>query len=140
MKCDDLAIIEQTVGDGIANSASPGFIFGRGGNAAANSWLINNEVPSNITGIPFGLSNGKILQIWAASQDIDTYDINIYHHLGDEISLTLMTTISIVATRQQFFGPVDFGIVLVPQNVQLAARIVNGNAKNPKCSVFVGGI
>ena len=137
--CDDIPLIEQMIGFSISNSASPGFIFGRGGNAAANSWLINNEVPSNITGIPFGLNNGKLLEVWAASEDVDTYSVEVYWHLGDEVSLTLLTTVNVVATRQDFFGVLDFGVVNVPPQIQLATKLVGGSAKNPKVALFVGG-
>jgi hypothetical protein len=137
--CDDIPLIEQMIGVSIANSASPGFVYGRGGNVPAGSWLINNEVPSNITGIPFGLDNGKLVAVWGASQDIDTYDIEIYWHLGDSVSLTLLTTVSVISLRQDFFDISDFGTVNVPKNVQLATRITNGSAKNPKCALFIGG-
>jgi hypothetical protein len=137
--CDDIPIIEQMIGFSISNSASPGFIFGRGGNASSNTWLINNEVPSNITGIPFGLNNGKLLEVWVASENVDTYDIEVYWHLGDEISLTLLTTVNVVAQRQDFFGVLDFGLINVPTEVQLGAKITGGSAKNPKVALFVGG-
>ena len=137
--CDDIPLIEQLIGNKLATSANPGFVFGRGGNVTSGSWLLNNDVPSNITGIPFGLLGGNLLQVWAASQNVDTYDIGLYWHLGDEIGLTLLATMNIVAERQDFFGIPDFGTVPVPSNVQIAVRISNGAAKNPKASVFIGG-
>ena len=137
--CDDIPLIEQLIGNKLASSANPGFIFGRGGNSSNNTWLLNNDVPSNITGIPYGLSGGNLLQVWVASENVDTYSIEIYRHLGDEVALTLLTTVSVVSTRQAFFGIPDFGSVPILSNVQIATRLVGGSAKNIKVSVFIGG-
>ena len=142
LKCTQLALVEQLIGAGIANSASPGFVYGRGGNVPGNSWYLNNAVPSNITGVAFGLNNGKVLAVWAVSQNIHTYDIAVYEHLGDEIALTLLATVSIVAARTQIIVPTDaeFTHSADPsKDVQLGCRIINGSAKNPKCSLFLGG-
>lgn len=137
--CDDIPLIEQLIGNKLATSANPGFLLGRGGNVPNGSWLFNNDVPSNITGIPFGLAGGNLLQVWAASQNVDTYSIEVYYHFGDEVGLTLLTTVTVVALRQDFFGIADFGSVPVPQNVQIAGKLVGGAAKNPKASIFIGG-
>ena len=117
-------------------TSTPGFSFGRGGNAAANSWYINNEVPSNLVGIPIGTSNSEITEIWCGSENTDTYDVEIYEHEGDEVNLTLLTTVSIVANRTQNFTGLT---VSVTTGRQIAVKIVNGNAKNPKVFVIIKG-
>lgn len=139
LKGCDIAIVEQLITSGISTSASPGFVYSRSGNATPGTWLSNNSVPSNITGIPFGLDNGKVVQIWAASQNIDSYTIEVYHHLGDETSLTFLTSVNVVSVRQDFFGITDFGSVPIPKNVQMAVKLVGGAAKNPKVALFLGG-
>lgn len=115
--------------------ALPGFDFGRSGNAAANSWLLNNAVPSNLVGIPVGMSSAFITEVWVGSENVDTYDIEIYEHEGDEINLTLLTTVNIVALRTATFSV----NVAITTGRQMAVRIVNGNAKNPKVYVLVKG-
>lgn len=142
MKCDDLAIIEQLIGGAVANSVSPGFTYGRSGNVPAESWYINNEVVSNITGIPFGLQAGKILAVWAGSQLTATYDIEIYEHEGNEVNLTLLATINIVALTSAIIIPTDteFNQSADPsQFKQIGCKLVNGSAKFPKVSIFLGG-
>ena len=75
-------------------SASPGYAFGRSGNRVANDWLnIYGQIRSNRTGIPFGLNNGRIIEIWAGNEDINTFDITIYEHQGDSVGLTSLTTV-----------------------------------------------
>ena len=112
-------------------SASPGLGFGRSGNVSANTWLLRTgSVPSNKTGVALGISNPQLKQIDVGSEEVDTYDIQIYEHEGDEVNLTLLTTVSIVATRTASFDVNDFGTVTATQGRQLAVKLTNGSAKN----------
>lgn len=145
MKCGDLAITEQLIGDAIANSVSPGFVYGRSGNVV-EGWLKNNEVFSNRVGLPFGLNNGLLLSVWCGTQNLNTYDIEIYEHEGDEVNLTLLVTLQItVATRTKIFTQADIKTanggndVSVGTLKQLGVKIKNGPANEPKVSLFVGG-
>jgi hypothetical protein len=122
--------------DKVNTVATPGFSFGRSGNASSNSWLLNNEVPSNLVGVPIGISNASITEIWVGSEDVDTFDIKVYEHEGDEINLTLLTTVSIVTSRTDTFTSLS---IPVTTGRQIATRIANGSAKNPKCFVLIKG-
>jgi hypothetical protein len=118
--------LAETVGA----SASPGFQFGRSGNLANNTWLnVVGSVPSNRAGITVALSNPVITNVYVASEDADTYDVAIYEHEGDETNLTLLGSVSIVASRSEVFTV----LISVTEGRQLACRITNGSAKN--CNV-----
>jgi len=110
----------------INTSASPGFSFGKSGNVAANSYLNNETVPSNIAGRFVYISSAVITRVFVSTQNIDTFDLNIYSHEGDEINLTLLGSVSVVAARGG-----EFTVNLaVATSKQLAIRVVNGSAKN----------
>lgn len=130
-------LISQTSGEAIRElattlgvSASPGFQFGRGGNLAANTWLnVVGGVPSNRAGITVSLTNPIITNVYVASENADTYDVDIYEHEGDEVNLTLLGSVSVISTRSDTFSV----SIIATEGRQLAARIVNGSAKN--CNV-----
>lgn len=122
--------------DLVANSASPGFTWGRSGNNSTNTWLLNDTVPSNRAGRTLMFAGLSITDVFTATEDANTYDLSIYSHDGDEINLTLLTTVSIVAARTGQF-PVN---IAVPQGKQLASRITSGSAKNVVCGLVLKAI
>ena len=124
----------------VNTSASPAFSFGRSGNVSNNTWLLRpGGVPSNKTGIPVGISNGTIRQIDIGSEDIDTYNISIYEHEGDQVNLTLLTTVNVISTRTDIFTSSDFGTVNVTQGKQIAVRVSSGSAKNLGVDITLTG-
>ena len=117
-------------------SASPGFNFGRAGNASAGTWLqITGGVPSNKAGITVALTNAEIKGIFVANENISTFDLEIYEHEGDSINLTLLDTVSIVTARSASFS------VMVPVTTgrQLAIQISSGTAKNINVGLQLSG-
>jgi len=136
-------LISDNVGDAIREvetkitaSASPGFSFGRGGNIPSGTWLYRvGSVPSNKTGVPIGISNPVLISIKVGNENISTFDVQIYEHEGDEINLTLLTTVSIVNTRTQSFT------VSIPITTgrQLAAYISAGSGKNVGVDLQLSG-
>ena len=110
----------------LAVSASPGFTWGRSGNTPSGTWLLNDTVPSNKAGRTVSLSAPSITQVFVASEQIDTFDIGIYEHEGDEINLTLLGTVSIITSRTGVFN-VAFPVT---SGRQLATKIETGSAKN----------
>ncbi len=110
----------------INESASPGFTWGRGGNLPNNTWLLNDTVPSNRAGRTIMFDDLTITDVFVATENIDTYDVSIFSHDGDEINLTLLVTVSIVAARSGQFTVSS----AVAKNKQLASRITDGSAKN----------
>ena len=109
----------------IPGNASAGYEYTRK-NPSEGTWLDSGGIPSNKTGIPFGLANGVLDGVWVGSSTLSEYDISVYWHDGDETNLTLLTTVSIPNTdRTKVFDSVALGSIPIPQDVQLATRIVN---------------
>lgn len=111
-------------------SASPGYGFGRSGNVVSGTWFVTvGSVPSNKAGITIALNNPMIMQVFVANEDINTFNIEIYQHQGNEINLTLLGTVNVVAARSANFD-VAFPAT---SGYQLAVKLVGGSAKN--CNV-----
>lgn len=127
-------LTEETVGEALrelANtvgvSASPGFNFGKSANANNGTWLqVTGSVPSNKAGITVALVGPEVTQIYVANENISTFDISVYEHEGDSVNLTLLGTVSIVASRSASF-PVSY---TVTSGRQLAVKVSSGSAKN----------
>lgn len=117
-------------------SASPGFNFGRAANVGAGTWLlVTGSVPSNRAGITVALSNAEVKEVYVANQDISTFDISIYEHEGDEINLTLLGTVSVVAARSASFT-VSYSVTT---GRQLAVKLSSGSAKNVNIGLQISG-
>jgi len=117
----------EYVSNNVGSSASPGFSFGRSGNATAGSWLLRTGgVPSNKTGIPVAILNAKIVLLIVSNENVSSFDITVYEHEGDSIGLTPLVTRSVIASRTDFF------VLDVSASIgkQLAVQITHGSAKN----------
>lgn len=126
LKCDDLALVEELIKQISANSGKPSFAYGKGGANPDLTWLDSHGRPSNKVGIPFGLNNGKITEIWVGNELLVEYDIGIYFHYGAEVGLTLLKQVTIPATaRTKTFDVADFGDILVPVDCQVAVRVLD---------------
>lgn len=126
----------KELNDNAAVSASPGFTWGKNGGVSTNTWLTNNEVSSNRTGRTTALlQNPKIVTIFSGSSSLDTYDLSIYEHEGNEINLTLLITVSVSLSRSGVFE-VD---VPVTSGRQLATRVTSGSAQNLVVGVVLNG-
>ena len=126
----------EEINNKITVAASPSFNYGRGGNSPAGSWLINHEVPSNIVGIPIGINNPVLIEIWAGNENVNTFSLGIYEHEGDEINLTLITTVNIIAARTQLFSGLSLPIT---KGRQIAVKLATGSAKNVKAFILIKG-
>ena len=129
-----------------ALSNSPGIAFGRDGNTSGSTinpgFLLNNQVFSNKTGVPFGLNDGALKEIWIGVQDPTDVTIRFYYHDGNEINLTSLATVNLVVAdgRNKTFDVGDLGVINIPKDKQLAAAVIGGNGKNIKAFVIVSGI
>ena len=120
----------------IGASASPGFSLGRSSTTGAGTWLLRvGSIPSNVTGIPMGISNPILTNIQVGNEDIASFSIEIYEHEGNSVNLTLLTTVNIVSSRTAIFS------VNVPatQGRQLAAKVSSGTARNPAVDLILKG-
>ena len=118
-------------------SASPGFTFNSPGNASNNTWMQVGQVISNKTGINFPLYNGILFELSVANEISNTFDVELYEHDGS--TFTLLATVSVTAARSDTFDSSDFGVVNITHGLELAAKIVNGSAKNPVVQIIAKG-
>ena len=106
-----------------------------GGNVSSGTWLLNEGVPSNKTGVPLDINNPEIVRITTGSENLDTYTVEIYEHEGDEINLTLLDSISVTASRN--------GSKTVTTSItagrQLATKVSAGSGRNLKVFLSVKG-
>lgn len=120
----------------IGASASPGFSFGRSSTTGAGTWLLRvGSIPSNKTGIPLGISSPVITNIQVGNEVISTFDIEIYEHEGNEVNLTLLTTVSIVSSRTAVFSI----NISATSGRQLAAKVSSGSGKNIGVDIILKG-
>ena len=134
VSCNILAHIEESTTQATASSGKPSYSFGRAATVVVDTWLDSgNNIPSNETGIPFGLDNGALIELWIGNKNLVAYDLTVYHHLGDEVNLTVLTTVTVPAgARTKIFKVADFGIVAVPKDVQIAMRVTDIPGGNPR--------
>lgn len=131
---DDVQAAIEEIANNVATTASPGFTWGKGGNVSANAWLLNDSVPSNKAGRRVFVSDATLEAVFVSSEEIDTFDIEVYEH--DGTTYTLITTVNIVAQRGA-----EFIIASLPLTTgkELALKIVNGSAKNPVAGAVIKG-
>lgn len=120
----------------IGASASPGFSWGRGGNNSTNTWLNNEGVPSNRSGRFIFIANPELAVIFCSNRNISTYTISVYEHEGDEINLTLLDSLSVVAAR----GAFKTTAIPVTAGRQLAIQITSGSAQDIVAGVILKGV
>ena len=133
---DNVQSAIEEVQETSSSSSSPGFTWGRSGNLSTGTWLLNDGVPSNKAGRTIVLNNAKIAKIFTATEDLDTYNIGIYSHDGDEINITLIATLVVTASRTGNSGTVS---VSVPSGKQLGAKVDSGSAKNLVVGIIMQG-
>ena len=129
-----LAFIEEVNRQIAAVVGKPSYSFGYAALAPALTWLEHTaSVVSNKTGIPFGLSNGRLIELWVGNEVLTQYDISIYYHNGNSAGLTLLKTVTVPNTGlTKVFNLTDLGTIVVPKNVQIAVQISSVTGPNPK--------
>lgn len=133
---DDVQGAIEEIQIAAAAATSPGFTWGRSGNIPSGTWLLNDSVPSNKGGRTIVLNSAKIVKIFTASEELNTYDLGIYSHDGNEINLTLITTLVVTASRTGDSGAVS---ISVPFGKQLATKVDTGSAKNLIVGIIMQG-
>jgi len=125
----------EEVNQNSITSASPGFGFGRASRVNTGTWLQCESVPSNKAGRHVYINNAKVVSVFVSSENIDTFDISVYHHTGDETNLTYLGTVSVVASRG-LTATVNW---TVPTNTQLALKLSSGSGRNLVCGLELSG-
>lgn len=132
--CHDIAIIEELITQKVSVSASPGFTWGRSGNAPASTYLSNDSVPSNIAGRKVPVATGVITTVFIDSEEISTFDIAIFKHPSP---FTILATVSVVAAKGGNFT------IPIPPTVTdldiLGAQVSAGSCKNPVVGIIIRG-
>lgn len=123
----------ETVQDAIEEigaSASPGFSFGRSGALSNNTWLRRpGNVPSNRAGVTVSIANPVVIGVSCANRNVETYEVEVYEHEGNEDNLTLLGIVTVSNATSQSFT-VNFPAT---QGRQLAVRLgttFSGNVRD----------
>lgn len=124
--------------DIVDTSKSEDFSFDRSGNVAKNTWLLNNEVPSNKSGHTIALQNSVIRDISTANEDPDIMTLEFYSHDGDSVSLTLLGSVTTLAQRSNTFS-VAFPIAVGKQLAVKTANLTGNTGKNLVVNVVTKG-
>lgn len=134
ISCNDLAHTEELIRQISANSGKPSYSYGYSSTASNLTWLEHGpKVPSNKTGIPFGLNNGQLTFLWIGNSELVAYNISVYWHDGDEVNLTLLKTVTVPNTaRTKTFDVTALGTIIVPKDKQIACRVTDVPGSNPR--------
>lgn len=115
----------EEVYDTLTGLVSPGFTWGRSGNIPSGSWLLNDSVPSNVTGRNFPFYNGELIAASISNENTTTANIEIYEH--DKTTFTLIGTVTLTAQKSK---EQSFTSTSVTKGKELAVKIGSGSAKN----------
>lgn len=122
---------------GLGASASPGFTWGRKGNvSSANAaYLLNDEVPSNVTGRVVVFERPSIRKVLVTTSTVATCTFTIQEHdgLGNFTDLLAISLASQRATTQDYS-------VSVTSGKQLAIKVTSGSCSNPVVGVILDGL
>lgn len=103
---------------------SPAFTLARQGAVSTNTWLLNNGVPSNLTGIRiFTASN--LTRVFVESSSSSTYEVTIYQH--DHAIYTVLTVLTVTGT----YGNEIIVDIPLTLGQAIAARVTSGTATDP---------
>jgi len=119
---------------GVGFGASPGFSWGRKGSINAGTFLLNDEVPSNLTGRVVELNGPIIRKIYVTNSAIATFTVTIIEHEGTVGSRVSLLSVVVTAARK---GTFDVSVPMT-SGKQLAVQIT-GTA-NPKPTDIVVGV
>jgi hypothetical protein len=128
----ELTRIGQGGGTGVAQT----LIFGGGGNTSANNYLSNSEVPSNVVGVPVGLTNARIKSVFLCNENTRTGNILVQERFP--AGAGTYTTIYTLSITNQSYANVTGLDVPITQNAEIAV-FTEVSLKNCKIVVNVNG-
>lgn len=123
----------DTIDFSVAASASPGFSWGRSGAIPANTYLLNDTVPSNITGRVVPLTTGTIRRAVIACGTASTFDVKVQKRSG--VSFVDLFTVSVSAARTS----VSTQSQSVTSGDELAVLVSSGSTDNLVVSLIMVG-
>ena len=112
----------------VQNAISPGWTFGRSGQINKGAYLLNDTVPSNVSGRPIPI-DGFIVKIAVSVQTAGNFSFTLEEH--DGVTFTTLTTVSMVVAdgRQKTF---DISGVAVSKDKQLAVKVSSTSSSRPR--------
>lgn len=122
--------------NGLGVSASPGFTWGRKGKVSSvnKPYLLNDEVPSNVTGRLVTFSGPIIRRVLITNSATNTFTATIQEHDGTTFTDLLAVIVSAArSTEADVSVPVTSG-------KELAVRITSGSADDPVVGVILDGL
>lgn len=123
----------DTIDFSVSASASPGFSWGRSGAIPTNTYLLNDSVPSNVTGRVVPLTTGTIKKAVIACGTSSTFDVKIQRRSG--ASFVDLATVSVSAARTK----VQTLSVSVSSGDELAILVSSGSTDNLVVSLIMVG-
>ena len=114
-------------------SASPGFTWGRSGNATSSTYLLNDTVPSNISGRLIPLNDSIISEIFVTCQNNATCVIAVERRVG--AVYTELATITLTAERKKVVS-YSVGVDYLDE---ICVKVKSGSLQNPVVGVVVKG-
>lgn len=111
----------------VGAGASPGLSFSRQGHIFGSSWLNRaGGVASNRAGVSVFVDNPVVVLVACTTENLNTYEVTVYSHDGDEINLTPLGTLAVNNERTKLFT-VNWPTT---KGKQIAVRITSGGARN----------
>jgi hypothetical protein len=119
-----------------ANSASPGFTWGKSGTVGAGTYLLNDTVPSNLSGRLVPVYDGIISEVFVSGEYGSTYTCTIAIEKRNGASWTELTTVSLSSERIKVQ---TVSSVTLTREDEIAVKVKTGSIKNPVVGVIIKG-
>jgi len=129
------AILSAVAGGG-GSGVSQTAIFGDGGNTSQNSYLPNQGVPSNVVGVPVGINNAKIRNVFLGNLNTKTGNLLIQERFP--AGTGTWTTIYTLSLTAEAFKKVGNLAVSVTTDAEVAV-FTEVALKSVKCVLNING-
>jgi hypothetical protein len=116
-------------------SASPGFTWGKTGTTTKGTYLLNDSVPSNVTGRVMPIT-GDIVEVFAAVKTAGTYTFSIERRVGVVFTEILQFTMTGVRTYE---AVVSVPVTKLDELAVLVRSTSSANPSDPVVGLIVKG-
>lgn len=134
LTADNVQAALDEVGNTAAVSASPGFTWGGSGTKNAGTYLLNDTVPSNLSGRSVPLASGVISSVFVALSEAGTVELVIQKRSGG--SFVTIGSIALTAERVKIDATLN---AAVTYGDELAVKIESGSCKDPIVGIVIKG-
>lgn len=131
---DDQVVTQKDL-NVVAQSASPGFGFGKSGNNVMGTWLQCETVPSNVTGRYVYIDTPIVRRVFVGNESVGTYSIQVWQHDGNLVNMVLLGTVTVTTALAGDFV-VNWPTV---RGKYLGLKISNGSVKNVVAGLELSG-